>query len=483
MTEISDNIFREYDIRGRYGVDLTDETAELLARAYAVHVRKTGAMKDPITVSVGRDVRTSSTALRDALIKGLTMSGINCIDIGTCPTPLQYFSMHTLEVDGGFMITGSHNPPEYNGFKISIGRETIHGAGIQKLKEVIRKDVLGRPGPGGAGRRPGKVQGVDIVSRYMDDIKKRFEFPELKKPIKVVLDSGNGTAGPVAPALLRALGCEVVELYCVPDGNFPNHHPDPTVEKNLVDLIAKVKDEEADFGVAYDGDADRIGVVAENGDIVWGDKLMVIYSRDILETSPGATIVGEVKCSQVMYDEIKNRGGNAVMWKTGHSLIKSKMKELKAAMAGEMSGHIFFADRYYGYDDAIYSTCRLVEILAKKRVIDEEATFSGLLAGIPSTFVTPEIRIDCPDEMKFDVIERLKAAVGTGTREFRIRDMITIDGLRVNYEGGWALVRASNTQPVLVLRFEAATEELLDKAREFIKEKFQEVAPDVAVTI
>lgn len=477
--KISDGIFREYDIRGIFGDTLTTELAELLGRAYALYIKKKGVYKPGFTVSVGRDVRGSSAELRDSLVKGLTESGLKVIDIGECPTPLQYFSMHRLKADGGFMITGSHNPPEYNGFKVSVGKETIHGEEIQVLKDVLKQEVAGKPAPGG---EAGTVEKFAIIPEYVEEISGRFDIPKLTKPIKVVLDAGNGTAGPVAPDLVRRLGCEVVELYCDPDGSFPNHHPDPTVTENLADLIDKVKSEGADFGVAYDGDSDRIGVVDEKGDIIWGDKLMVIYSRDILESNPGATVVGEVKSSQVMYDEIERLGGKPVMWKTGHSLIKSKMKELGAAMAGEMSGHIFFADRYYGYDDAIYASCRLVEILAGKRGSEPGFAFSSLLSGLPSTHVTPEIRIDCPDEEKFEIVEKLKDSVGDGTDEFRIKDVITIDGLRINFEGGWALVRASNTQPVLVLRFEAQSTELLEKAKGFIKEKLSEVSPmEVAI--
>jgi phosphomannomutase/phosphoglucomutase len=506
VADVRDNIFREYDIRGIFGHDLTIEVAELIGRAYAVYIRKKGA-QDPITVSIGRDVRVSSTTLKDALIKGLTESGINCVDIGECPTPLQYFSMQELGqesgqelgqefgqefcrgaggepgVQGGLMITGSHNPPEYNGFKISVGSETIHGEEIQTLKKIIREEVLSAAPDSMPAVPVGGVTEVPIIPGYIDYVSSRFTLPALAKPIKVVLDGGNGTAGPVAPPLLRRLGCDVVELYCTPDGSFPNHHPDPTVPENLVDLMEAVKKEGADFGVAFDGDSDRIGVVDEEGGIVWGDKLMVIFARGILETTPGATIVGEVKCSQVMYDEIKRQGGNAVMWKTGHSLIKAKMKELKAAVAGEMSGHIFFADRYFGFDDAVYATCRLVEILAGKRAADERFAFSDLLKGLPSTHVTPEVRVDCPDELKFEVIERLDNALGQGAEGIKIKDVIKIDGLRINFEGGWALVRASNTQPVLVFRFEAATEKLLNKARAFMKTKLAETTPGIGTGI
>ncbi len=482
MTEVSDAIFREYDIRGTYGKDLTPDIAELIGRAYALNAVKTGAAKDPgFKITIGRDVRLSSTALRDSLIKGLTSGGINCIDIGECPTPLQYFSMHSLGVNGGVMITGSHNPPEYNGFKISVGKETIHGSEIQRFKKIIREEVIGKSLPAPA--KKGTVETMDIVERYVEYVSGNVRLPKLARPMKVVLDSGNGTAGPVAPKLLRKLGCEVVELFSAPDGRFPNHHPDPTVPGNLRQLIEAVKKERADFGVAYDGDADRIGVVDEQGSIIWGDKLMIILSRAILEKNPGATVVGEVKCSQVMYDEIKKAGGVPVMWKTGHSLIKSKMKELKAAMAGEMSGHIFFADKWFGFDDAIYSSARVAEILASKRERDSSFAFSSLLAGVPDTVVTPEIRIDCPDDLKFSLIDKLNEKIGSGTKDFKVKDIVRIDGLRMNFEGGWALVRASNTQPVLVLRFEATDEKLLGKAKSFMKEKLEAVRPEAAVSL
>lgn len=478
MAGISDEIFREYDIRGIFGKDLLPETAVLIAKAYAVYIKDKGVYKDGFKVSVGRDVRTSSDAIRDALVAGLTESGINVVDVGVCPTPLQYFSMHTLKVDGGFMITGSHNPPEYNGFKVSVGNETIHGKEIQRLKEIIKAGLKGAPSG-----KTGNIEKAGIIPGYVDYVAANIKLAAIKRPLKLVLDSGNGTAGIVAPELLKKLGCEIIELFSEPDGRFPNHHPDPTVPKNLKTLSETVVKEKADFGVAYDGDADRLGVVDEAGNIVWGDKLMVIFSRAILAKTPGATIVGEVKCSQTMYDEIKRLGGVPVMWKTGHSLIKARMKELKAAFAGEMSGHIFFADRWFGFDDAIYSSCRLAEIMAEKRDADAGFPFSALLKGVPDTFVTPEMRIVCPDKLKFEVIERLDKAVGKGRGDFKIRDIIRIDGLRINFDGGWALVRASNTQPVLVLRFEAENEALLEKAKGFIKEKFSETCPEIRVEI
>ncbi len=482
MTKVAEHIFREYDIRGLYGVDLTDEVAEYIGRAYAVYVREAGLLQDPITVSIARDVRLSSDSLRDSLIKGLRESGINCIDIGVCPTPLQYFSMQTLQVNGGFMITGSHNPPEYNGFKISIGKETIHGLEIQKLGAILKQIIKHPPK---ITEKLGELRSSEIIPSYIDHISGLFNLPALDKNIKLVLDSGNGTAGPVAVPLIRdRLGCDVNDIHSQPDGRFPNHHPDPTVPANLYDLISTVKANKADFGIAYDGDADRIGVVDELGNIIWGDKLMVIFARDILESTPGATVVGEVKCSQVLYDEIEKAGGKAVMWKTGHSLIKARMKELGAAMAGEMSGHIFFADRYFGFDDAIYASCRLVEILAKKRMTDPGATFSGLLAGVPDTLVTPEMRIECDDDEKFKVIEKLAEVLEKSTPEageLELTDVITIDGLRMNFDGGWALVRASNTQPVLVMRFEATDEGLLEKAKAFVKARLNEVDPGLKV--
>lgn len=477
MTKISDEIFREYDIRGTWGKDLTPEVAELIGRAYGPFVEKSGGLR-PFKITVGRDVRLSSAALRDALVRGLVWSGVDCVDIGECPTPLQYFSTHTLGVTGGVMITGSHNPPEYNGFKVSVGKETIHGAQIQQLKRVIREDIIGKGAPVS---REGKLETVEIIPGYIDYVAKKFPLPLLKRPLKVALDSGNGTAGPVAPPLLRKLGCEVVELFSEPDGNFPNHHPDPTVEKNLSSLIASVREEKADFGISYDGDADRIGVVDEKGGVIWGDKLMIVFAKSILETNPGATVVGEVKSSQVMYDEIKKSGGRPVMWKTGHSLIKAKMKEEKAAMAGEMSGHIFFADRWFGFDDAIYSSCRLVEIMAKKRVMDPGYAFSSLLAGIPKTFATPEIRVECDEKLKFGVIEKLDRAIASDTSGFKVKDVIKIDGLRVNFDGGWALVRASNTQPVLVLRFEAVKEGLIASAKAFIRDRMNAACPELRV--
>jgi phosphomannomutase/phosphoglucomutase len=475
---VPENIFRQYDIRGVFEKDLTLEVAEALGRVFAAYLLKVQNLKKA-KVSIGMDVRISSTAIKDALIAGLTSSGIDCVDLGECPTPLQYFSIHHLNLDGGIMITGSHNPPEYNGFKLSAGKNTIHGQEIQNLKTLMKNEHhhLLPTGP-----ETGKIESFDVIEAYLDYIKTNYgPHPVLDTPIKVVLDSGNGTAGPVAPPLIRAIGCEVTELFSEKDGTFPNHHPDPTVEENLVDLISTVKKEGADFGVAYDGDADRIGVVSDTGEVIWGDQLMIIFARDILETSPGATVVGEVKCSQVLYDEITKAGGNAVMWKTGHSLIKSKMKELGAAMAGEMSGHIFFADKYFGFDDAVYATTRLVEIMTKERMKNPDFKFSMLLDGLPETFSTPEIRVECPDAEKFNVVRDMSDTVAEGEEGLAVKEVVTIDGLRVIFDGGWALMRASNTQPALVMRFEADSVELLERMKGYMKTRLLAVSDECEV--
>jgi len=490
MSLINPGIFRQYDIRGVFGRDLTIEVAESIGNAYGIYLQ-TKVPAKPLRVTIGRDVRLSSNPLEDGLIRGVISTGVDVVDIGECTTPIQYFSLYHLNPDGGIMITGSHNPPEFNGFKISIGKETIYGEEIQEIRRIVegvRGQPARRPPAGEAGRGwrsevRGNIEQYEIILAYFNYLVAQFS-DSIRKPIKVVVDAGNGTAGLVAPGVLRQLGCEVVELYCEPDGRFHHHHPDPTIPENLEDLIGVVKREKADLGVAYDGDADRIGVVDETGHIIWGDQLMVIFARDILE-GQGArgkgqglgrpTFVGEVKCSQVMYDEIKRLGGNAIMWKTGHSLIKKKMKEEGAILAGEMSGHIFFADRYFGYDDAIYATCRLVEILSKKRQGDRTTPFSSLLAGLPKTCTTPEIRIDCPDEEKFKVVERLGEWIEREREWVRVRDIIRIDGLRLIFENGWALVRASNTQPVLVLRFEATTEEGLKGIKGFVEEGLKTV--------
>jgi phosphomannomutase/phosphoglucomutase len=446
---INPGIFRQYDIRGIWEKDLTPAVVEDIGRGFAAYLLRS-LNKDSAKISVGMDTRLHSPAIRDSLIKGLTESGIDVTDLGVCPTPLQYFTLHELVLDGGVMITGSHNPPEFNGFKLSVGKGTIFGEAIQDIRKIIDSGDL-KTGSG-------SVDSYDVIKNYISYVKGKFES---LSGIKVVVDAGNGTGGLVAPEIMRALGAEVVELYCEPDGNFPNHHPDPTLTESLQDLIAKVREEKAHAGIGYDGDADRIGVVDEEGNIIWGDSLMIIFSRDILKESPGAKIIGEVKCSQTMYDDIAAHGGVPIMWKTGHSLIKEKMKKEEALLAGEMSGHLFFKHRYFGYDDAIYASLRLMEIIKKA---GKPYGTKALLQDVPDVIATPEIRFDCPDDIKFSIVEKAQNA-------FDEYESITIDGIRIKFDDGWALIRASNTQPVLVLRFEAQNESRLNEIRSFVEER------------
>jgi phosphomannomutase/phosphoglucomutase len=463
---INNDIFREYDIRGVADRDLTSPVIEALGRAFAAYVKPKGIN----TVTVGYDARMSSPRLCDDVVRGLVSGGMNITIIGLCPTPVLYFSLFHLNPGAGVMITGSHNPAEFNGFKLCVGKDTIYGQEIQNLRKImVRQDGIVQV-PSGAGR--GTVVNRSILPDYIEYLKKQFSVVP-NAPLKVVLDSGNGTAGLAAPKIIRAMGCDVIELFSEPDGRFPNHHPDPTIPKNLNDLIETVKKTKADVGVAFDGDSDRIGVVDERGNILWGDQLMVIFSRDILRERPGATFVSEVKCSQTMYDDIRTNGGNALMWKTGHSLIKAKMKEVHAAMAGEMSGHLFFADRYLGYDDAVYAACRLVEVLKKLKANDEaETSLSSLLTDLPKTFNTPEIRFDCPDNIKFKVVDSVKENFLRGNDlPQKPREVITVDGVRAVFEKGWGLIRASNTQPVLVMRFEAQDLSSLTFIKNMMEEK------------
>ena len=452
------NIFREYDVRGIADRDLTPDVVTDLGKAVGTYLLN----HECSSAALGRDVRLSSKRLRDNLAGGLVSTGIDVIDIGECPTPLLYYALHHLETDGGVMITGSHNPADYNGFKIAVGKATIYGDQIQELLKLIESQSFESG--------EGKVRRAYVLEDYLKELQE--SFGKLSKPIKVVVDSGNGTAGILMPETYEALGCEVIPLYCRVDPNFPNHHPDPTVEKNLQDLIKTVKENRADLGIAFDGDSDRIGVVDENGRIIWGDELMILYARQILQENPNATFVAEVKCSKNLYNEIERLGGHAIMWKAGHSLIKAKMKETNAKMAAEMSGHIFFADRYYGYDDAIYAGARLLEICA-----DSEQKLSEMLQDLPQTFSTPEIRIDCPEETKFEVVRQ--------TQDYFSQNYntVTIDGVRVIFDDGWGLVRASNTQPVLVLRFEADTDDRLQEIRSLIEDKLDEIIQQVSLGV
>ncbi|HLV21380.1 MAG TPA: phosphomannomutase/phosphoglucomutase [Polyangiaceae bacterium] len=437
------HIFREYDIRGVADRDLTDETVQAIGRGLGQMLAPPGRAA---RIVVARDCRSSSPRLFDALVQGLVTAGCDVIDVGVGPTPLLYFAVHHLDTDGGVMITGSHNPAPDNGFKIMRGKASFFGPEIQRLRELVERNA---PAPDARG----SVQTVRVDDAYLDKLRRSVNLQ--RTDLKVVVDAGNGAAGPLGIHALRSCGLDPVALYCEMDGSFPNHHPDPTVPKNLEDLIAAVRREGAVVGLAWDGDGDRLGVVDQSGEIVWGDRLLALFARDVLKAHPGAAVVGDVKCSQVLFDDVARHGGRPIMWKTGHSLIKAKVKEEQALLAGEMSGHMFFADRYPGYDDAIYAALRLIEILAA-----EGRTIEELLSDLPRRHATPELRLDCPDALKFQVVERTR-------RELTGRGALTdIDGVRITYaDGAWGLVRASNTGPVLVLRFEAPTEERLLEVR------------------
>jgi len=441
---LKSTIFREYDIRGIAERDLSNEGVEHLGRALGTYLQR----REGPLVNIGRDCRLSGERLNLALRKGLISSGCHVTDIGVVPTPVTYYSAVKLQAHGAVMITGSHNPADYNGFKTVCGSATLHGEAIQ---DVYRMTELGDYESG-----EGSYRTLDVMADYVDEIVKQFQFP---RKLKVVVDSGNGTAGPVIEQILSRLNCEFVSMFGEMDGTFPNHHPDPTVPANLRMLAAKVRETGAELGIGFDGDSDRIGAVDENGEPVFGDMLMLIFAREILTRKPGATFIGEVKCSQIMYDELTRLGGRPIMYKTGHSLIKAKMKEENAELAGEMSGHMFFADRYFGYDDALYAACRLMEIVANSGL-----PLSRQLDGLPKTVCTPELRMETTDETKFDVVARVAA-------HFRAtRKIVDVDGARVIFPQGWGLVRASNTQPVLVMRFEAETQELLDAYRAEVEE-------------
>ncbi len=451
------NTFREYDIRGIVGEEIQDDDVVLLGKAFGTYMGRQGKRR----VVVGRDCRLSSGHFRDLLVAGMLTTGLDVIDVGLVPTPVFYFALRYLEREGGMMITASHNPPEYNGFKICDGFDTIYGKEIQEVRE------LAEGGSFQAGT--GQVASRDIVTPYMDFVVNNIR---LSRCLRVGVDAGNATAGPLILPILERLGCEVFPLYCDLDGTFPNHEPDPTVIENLRDLRVLVQKERLDAGVAFDGDGDRLGVVNHFGEPVFGDKLMLIFAREILARRPGVTFISEVKCSQTLYADIRKHGGKAIMWRTGHSLIKAKMKEVDAALAGEMSGHMFFKDRYFGYDDGLYAACRLLEILAHTG-----KTIPELLQDVPVTSTTPEIRVPCPDSIKFEVVERAKQ---------RFRDMnleiIDVDGARVVVNDGWGLVRASNTQPVLVLRYEAGTPERLDEIRKLVEGVIEEASKEVALS-
>ncbi len=444
------SIFREYDIRGVVGPQLTDEVVTLIGKALGTYFVSKNAKR----IAVGFDARESSPRFCQILSTELNSTGCDVVLVGMVPTPVLYHTVFTKEVDGGVMITGSHNPADHNGFKICVGKDALFGSQIQEIKNIIVSGAFAA----GNGRR----EAIDVMEDYIADIVSRVKVGPRK--IKAVIDGGNGMGGVTAVPVYKKLGIDVVELFTEPDSSFPNHHPDPTVEENLRDSVRAVAEHSADLSIAFDGDGDRIGVVDETGRIIWGDELMVLYARQILSEQPGATVIGEVKCSSRLFDDIVAKGGNPVMWKAGHSLIKAKMKETKAALAGEMSGHIFFADRFYGFDDATYAGARILEILS-----NTEKTLSELLSDLPLSFNTPELRVECPESRKFSVVDEI-AEVFSKTNE-----VITIDGARIIFENGWGLVRASNTQAILVLRFEADSAEALAEIRTTVESKLKEI--------
>lgn len=447
---MNQNIFREYDIRGIVGEHLTDETVAILGKAIGTFFSRNGAKR----IAVGYDARESSPRFCASLTKGFNETGCDVVLIGRIPTPVLYHTVYTRNVDGGVMITGSHNPPDHNGFKICLGKATLFGSQIQEIKQIALAGEFSK----GAGTS----ETSEALETYEKDILSKISLGTRK--LKAVVDGGNGMGGVTGVPVYEKLGVELVKLFTEPDSNFPNHHPDPTVTENLQDCIRAVKESGADLGIAFDGDGDRIGLTDENGRIIWGDELMVLLSREILKENPQATIIAEVKCSQNLFDDIAAHGGNPIMWKAGHSIIKAKMKETGAALAGEMSGHIFFADRFYGFDDATYAGARILEILSKT-----DKKLSELLSDLPASVSTPELRVDCADERKFEVVERI-------AEEFaETNEVITIDGARILFENGWGLVRASNTQAILVLRFEADSEENLARIRETVESKVSEL--------
>ena len=437
-------IFREYDIRGIVGETLDAEGARTLGKGFGTYLSKQGEG----TLAVGRDNRLSSCDLQQAVIAGLVSTGFQVIDLGQLPTPAFYFSVIHLHTDGGIMVTASHNPPHYNGFKMRRRERAVFGQEIQEIRKIIEK--------GSFTTGKGRSETRDTVDDYLAAIKNRIC---LKRPLKVVADAGNGTAGPLVARLLKDLGCELVELYCEPDGTFPHHLPDPTVESNVVDLIAQVRGQRADVGVAYDGDGDRLGAVDETGNIVWGDQLLSLFSMDILQRKP-APVVFDVKCSQALIQTVKQCGGTPVMWKTGYPNIQAKMIEVQAPVGGEMSGHFYFMDDYFGFDDGIFASCRLLQLLS-----NTDQSLSERLRVLPHYQSTPEIRVACPEQEKFTIVKELRAY-------FKERyETIDVDGIRILFEDGWALIRASNTQPILVLRFEAKTRERMEEIQKVVRDR------------
>ena len=454
VVTIDPGIFRENDIRGVVGVHLTLDFAYALGKGFGALARNAGKNR----IGIGWDCRLSSEEYAGALAEGMSVQGIDTVLTGIGPTPQLYYAIFSEDLGGGIQVTGSHNPADMNGFKMCLGTETLSGAGIQELYKLVvaecEKD---------GGELRGTISSLSMREKYTAMLIDNCRSHMGLRPLRVVVDAGNGVGGLVGPAVLRGLGVDVIELFCEPDGRFPNHHPDPTELHNIETLAARVVEEKADFGIGWDGDADRIGVVDETGAPIFGDMLLLLFSRALMAEIPQPTIIGDVKCSSILFDDLKRRGARPIMWKTGHSLIKAKLREEKADLAGEMSGHIFFKHRYFGFDDALYATARFCEVVSHA-----SGPVSGLLADLPRMESTPEIRVDCPDDIKFKIAERAKEA-------FAEYPVDTTDGARVTFPAGWGLVRASNTQPVLVLRFEAETKEALESYQQLFVAKIEEI--------
>ncbi len=452
---LNESIFREYDIRGIVKDDLTDEDVAKIASAFAAVYVRSGAKK----ISVGMDGRPSSQRIKSLFIENIVKYGIDVIDIGLVPTPVLYYSVFRMDLDGGVIITASHNPPEYNGFKALLGKDAMSGDQIREIYQIAESGKFPEVS------NKGSVTKHDTVSEYIEYVSGQIK---LNRKVKVVIDCGNGTGGITAVPLYKKIGADVIDIFSDVDGNFPNHHPDPTKEENLKDLIAKVRESGAELGIGFDGDADRIGVVDGEGNILWGDMLMVVFSRELLKTHKGAKIISEVKASDVLYSEIEKNGGIPIMWKTGHSILKRKIKEEKAILAGEVSGHIFFNDKWFGFDDAVYSGARLLEILS-----GSNSSLKDIMNTVPKKFNTPEIRVDTTEEAKFKIVDKVTAYF---RKDY---DVIDIDGVRIKFPDGWALVRASNTQPSLVLRYEADSADNLKKIRDIVEPVLHNIREEI----
>lgn len=455
---IDPGLFKAYDIRGIVERSLTPAAVKLIGAALGSEAIE----RDMREIAVGRDGRLSGPALRDALIEGIRSTGVNVVDVGMVPTPMLYFATHELQTHSGVEITGSHNPPEYNGLKIVLAGEALFGETLQKLRRRIEDGQLVKAAA------PGALRQADVAQAYLNRI---VGDVKLARPMKIAIDCGNGVAGAMAPQLYRALGCEVQELFCEVDGNFPNHHPDPAHPENLVDLQRALRDGDAELGLAFDGDGDRLGVVTKDGQIIFPDRQMMLFARSVLADQPGAEIIFDVKCSRHLARDIKAHGGKPTMWRTGHSLIKAKLRETGAPLAGEMSGHIFFKHRWYGFDDGLYAGARLLEFLSR------EKDPSAVLNALPNASSTPELHLKTAEGENFTLMERLKS----NPQFDRAREVITIDGVRVEYDDGFGLARPSNTTPVVVMRFEADNDAALARIQADFKRALLALKPDAVL--